>query len=144
MDNNFNNNPNNQDAQNTYTQPGNAQPYNYENVNTNQTDTNYQQYQENYNYNVGNNYNPDLQNNENKSVVSTGEWILMLILMGIPCVNLILCFVWGFGSNVNANKKNFCRAQLILIAIGAVIGILISIVFGGVIAAMISSGEMYY
>lgn len=144
MDNNFDNNPNNQEAQNTYTQPNNAQPYNYENVNPNQADMNYQQYQDNYNYNVGNNYNPNVQNNEDKSVVSMGEWILVLILMGIPCVNLILCFVWGFGSNVNANKKNFCRAQLILIAIGAVIAILMSVVFGGMLAALISSGEVYY
>ncbi len=47
----------------------------------------------------------------------------MLFLMCIPILNLILLFVWGFGSTVNLNKKNFARAALILLVIGIIFSI---------------------
>lgn len=45
--------------------------------------------------------------------MTMGEWIVTLIIMAIPCVNIIMCFVWGFGSTGNLNRRNFCRAYLI-------------------------------
>ena len=60
------------------------------------------------------------------------QYIGMFLLLCIPIVNIILLFVWSFGSSVNRNKKNFARAVLIL----SVIGIAISIIFG---AAFISA-----
>ena len=47
--------------------------------------------------------------------MTMGEWIVTLIIMAIPCVNIIMCFVWGFGSTGNLNRRNFCRAYLIMI-----------------------------
>jgi hypothetical protein len=46
-----------------------------------------------------------------------GQYIGMFLLMCVPILNIILLFVWGFGSSVNLNKKNFARASLILCAI---------------------------
>ena len=37
--------------------------------------------------------------------------------MWVPILNIILLFMWGFGSSANLNKKNFARAALILCAI---------------------------
>jgi len=59
----------------------------------------------------------------NKSVMSMGEWLITLIVMVIPCVNIVMMLVWGFGSG-NENRKNFCRASLIMIAIQAVLAII--------------------
>ena len=31
-------------------------------------------------------------------VLSLGDWIITLIVLAIPLVNLVMLFVWGFGS----------------------------------------------
>lgn len=49
--------------------------------------------------------------------MSFGDWIKTLLLQIIPIVNIILLFVWAFGSRTNLNKKNFSRAYLLLMAI---------------------------
>ena len=67
--------------------------------------------------------------------LSIGQYVLMFILMGIPIVNLILIIIWGFGSGINANKKNYARAALIMMAVA----IVLSIVLGGAIVAFFSS-----
>ncbi len=65
--------------------------------------------------------------------ISLGEWILILLLMSIPCVNIILCIVWGFGKQGNITKRNFCRAQLIFVAIGAALSLIMVFVMMAVI-----------
>lgn len=68
----------------------------------------------------------------NKAVMSMGEWILTIVLTTvIPCVNIIMLFVWGFG-NGNENRKNYCRAMLIIMAVS----IALVIIFYTAIAAL--------
>lgn len=64
-----------------------------------------------------------------------GQYIGMLLLMCIPILNIILLFVWGFGSSVNLNKKNFARASLILSAVMLIFWI----VAGGLIMGVLDS-----
>lgn len=72
----------------------------------------------------------------NKSVMSMGEWLLTLIVMAIPCVNIVMMLVWGFGSG-NENRKNYCRANLIIAAIQTVLVIICYAVFAAsIVAAM--------
>ena len=54
-------------------------------------------------------------------ILRTGSWMLTILLLGIPLVNIIMLFVWAFGDNTNPNKRNYARASLLLAAI--VIGI---------------------
>ena len=71
----------------------------------------------------------------NKSVMTMGEWLITLIVGAIPCVNLIMMFVWAFG-NGNENRKNFCRANLIVMAIGTVVVFFMYVtIFAGILAA---------
>ena len=35
---------------------------------------------------------------DNNRVITVGNWIVVFILMAIPIVNLIMLFVWAFGS----------------------------------------------
>lgn len=67
--------------------------------------------------------------------MSIGSYLIALLLLTIPIVNIILLIVWAVGSNVNKNKKNFAIAALIFMAISIVIGI----VFGAGIALFISN-----
>ena len=55
--------------------------------------------------------------------------------MMIPLVNLIMLFVWAFGSGTSESKANWAKASLIFM----LIGIIISIIFGGAIIASIAS-----
>ncbi len=45
--------------------------------------------------------------------MSVKEWLVIDLLMMIPCVNLILVFVWAFSSSEKKSKSNFFKANLI-------------------------------
>jgi uncharacterized membrane protein YidH (DUF202 family) len=59
----------------------------------------------------------------NNQVISVKEWILTMIILAIPLLNLIMLFIWSFSQSVNINKRNYSRATLILMAIALVIGL---------------------
>jgi len=69
---------------------------------------------------------------ESKSV-SVGEWIVTYLIMCVPLVNLIMLFVWAFGSGTKSSKANWAKASLIFMAIGIVLGIAFSSVFVGIL-----------
>ncbi|WP_165026069.1 hypothetical protein [Dysgonomonas sp. ZJ279] len=71
----------------------------------------------------------------NTSVVSIGDWIITMILMLIPVVNIIMLFVWAFGGGTAESKSNWAKASLIFM----VIGIVLTVVFWGAFAATIAS-----
>lgn len=56
--------------------------------------------------------------------VKVSEWVLSMVLMMIPCVNIIMMFVWAFSSTEKKSKSNFFKAYLIFFAIMAALGIL--------------------
>lgn len=69
--------------------------------------------------------------------VSVGEWLISMLLMCIPCVNIVLMFVWAFGSSAKKSKSNYFKASLICAGIGIVIWIIMVIMmYAGVAAAM--------
>lgn len=72
------------------------------------------------------------------------QYIGMFLLMSIPLVGFILLFVWGFGSGVNPNKKNFARAMLILSAIGLVLSFIFGAVIISIIGELLGSMGGYY
>lgn len=66
--------------------------------------------------------------------LSVGQYIGMFLLLCIPLLNIVLLFVWSFGSSVDLNKRNFARAALIMVAIGVIVGA----IAGGLIAEALS------
>jgi len=69
-------------------------------------------------------------------VITLGEWMVTMLLMMIPFVNMILLFVWSFSSETNPNKANWAKSQLIWMGIVIVIYVLILVIaivaFGGI------------
>jgi uncharacterized membrane protein YvbJ len=63
--------------------------------------------------------------------LSTGNFMVMMLVSFIPLVNLIMLLVWAFSSDTNINKKNWSRAMLIWWLIGFAISI---VLFIGLIA----------
>lgn len=74
---------------------------------------------------------------QNEPPISLGDWILTLIVLAIPCVNIIMLFVWGFSSGTNTSKKNFCRAYLIFILIGIVLTFILGAVLVGFLTDLV-------
>jgi hypothetical protein len=68
-------------------------------------------------------------------IMSVGQWIVTMILMVIPIVNIVLLIVWGFGNGDNPNRKNWAIAQLIVMAVGVVIWILMFSTIVGMMSA---------
>ena len=101
---------------------------------------NFQQppYQQPYQQHV---YQPE---NDLEEPVSFGDWMVtLLIILFVPCVNLIMLCVWAFGSNTKKSKANFAKAALVWTLIYVVVCIVMVVVFGAAFATMFNSG-MYY
>ena len=68
--------------------------------------------------------------NETYRPVSIGNWVLTMLLMCIPFINIILLFVWAFGSNTEISKANWAKATLIWFLLGFIIWIVMFFVLG--------------
>ncbi|MBQ5851757.1 MAG: hypothetical protein IIW54_13235 [Lachnospiraceae bacterium] len=83
-------------------------------------------------------YQPQM-NGDLEEPVSFGEWMLTTLIMCIPCVNIVMMFVWAFGSGTKKSKSNYFKAALVWALIGIVFGFVMSIVFGAALANIASS-----
>lgn len=45
------------------------------------------------------------------------DWFITFLIIGIPIFGVVMLFIWSFDENINPNKKNFARAQLIFLVI---------------------------
>ena len=134
MDNNENNQQTNENQYNgpQYNQQNYSQPqYNQPQYN--------QQFNPQYQAPL---YQPPI---EDTTPLSVGQWMLTMLVLGLPCVGLIMGFVWGFGDG-NVNRKNYARAFLIwdAIAVGLYIIIIIIMIVLGYSLSEIGSSSYYY
>lgn len=67
---------------------------------------------------------------ENPKTISVGDWMITLLITGIPLIGLIMLFVWSFGGGTHPDKASFARAALIWFAIGIVLSILMTMILG--------------
>lgn len=72
--------------------------------------------------------NPD--SGLDQSPMTIGEWVLTLLALMIPIAGIILYFVWAFSKHGNLNRRNFCRAQLIIMAVVGALYVLLVVVIG--------------
>ena len=45
--------------------------------------------------------------------VKMSEWLISMLLMLVPCVNIVMMFVWAFSKTEKKSKSNFFKAYLI-------------------------------
>ena len=74
----------------------------------------------------------------NPAALKVSQFFWLDFLTSIPLVGFILTLVWGFGGDVNENKRNYCRAKLVWLLIGIALAILFAIIAaaGGGLAAI--------
>lgn len=72
--------------------------------------------------------------NADNRVMTVGDWMVTMLVLAIPLVNIVMYLVWAFSSTGNINRRNYCRASLIwfLIAIGIYLVIVIFALVAGV------------
>jgi len=121
----------NQEQQPAYNQGQQQSAYNqgYQQPNYNQG------YQQPYNQTYQQPYQGD---SDLEEPVTFGDWMLSMIVMMIPCVNLIMMFVWAFGSGTKKSKANYFKAMLVWTLIWFVLTMIMMIGLGATIASISS------
>ncbi len=74
-----------------------------------------------------------------EEVSSIGDWLLTFLIMCIPCVGLVMLFVWAFGGGTKKSKSNWAKAQLIWALICLVVGIICYAVIGAAVIEALNS-----
>lgn len=129
---NYNQNYNNQNYGQGFDQNYNNQGYGQ---NYNQSYNN-QGYNQGYNQNYNMNYNQGMDT----TPLTMGQWVLTILAACIPCAGTILYLVWAFSKTGNINRRNYCRAALIIEAVVLLLYIIFAAVFG---AALVGAGYAY-
>lgn len=70
--------------------------------------------------------------------VSLGEWIVTFLLLCIPCVNIVMMFIWAFSSTEKKSKSNFFKAYLIVALVVSVITFVMMAIFGATLAVAVN------
>ena len=83
---------------------------------------------------------PPKRGSSNWPPMTLGNWIVTMLLLLIPIANIILIFIWAFGSNVNPSKKSYFQASLIFLAISIIFGIALG---GALSSFLISMSNMF-
>ena len=100
-------------------------------------DTNNMNQNQQNTYQQANYVAPAMQQTDLEAPVSLGEWMLTYLLMAIPCVNLVMLFVWAFGNGAPKSKSNWAKAALIWILIGVVLSVIwVATVGASIIASL--------
>ena len=87
----------------------------------------------------------EYQTQENlEEPITMGEWLITMLIMLIPCVNIVMMFVWAFSSTEKKSKSNYFKASLIFTGIMMVFMFIMTIIMGAAIAAAIENSAYYY
>lgn len=74
--------------------------------------------------------------------MTLGDWMLTLLLLYLPIVNIVMLIIWSVDSKTSTTKKHFAWATLIFMGIGIVLSIIFSSIVMAIVASMMQS--MYY
>ncbi|MBI1177866.1 hypothetical protein GC207_10570 [bacterium] len=64
-----------------------------------------------------------MENNRDAQIMTVGDWMVTLLILSLPLVNLIMILVWAFSSGGNPNRRNYCLATLLWFVIVAALTI---------------------
>ena len=78
----------------------------------------------------------------NNAVVTIGDWLITMLLSAIPLVNIIMIFVWAFGSNTPISKANWAKATLIFMLIATVLSVVVMVVFAATLLPFLSGIDL--
>jgi hypothetical protein len=68
-------------------------------------------------------------------VVGVGEWLIAMLIMAVPLLNVVAVLYWAFAGGVPTSKANLARAVIIWCLITTAFSILVFVVLGFSFAA---------
>jgi hypothetical protein len=68
--------------------------------------------------------------------MTVGDWMVTLLILAIPLVNIVMYLYWALSSSGNINRKTFCQATLIWVLIMLGIGVIVVVVTGAFAALL--------
>jgi len=78
--------------------------------------------------------------NAEAPVMTIGNWIVTMLIMMIPLVNIVMLIVWAASSTENPNRKNWAVATLIFMAIAILLWI---VMFGAMMSMLGGFAEAF-
>ena len=70
--------------------------------------------------------------------MSVGDWIITMLIIMIPCLGIVMMFVWAFSSSENKSKSNYFKAQLIFLGVVLIFYLIMFAIFGASFLTMFS------
>ena len=64
---------------------------------------------------------------ETEPIMTVKNWVITMLILMIPIINIIMLFVWAFGDGMIKTKSNFAKAQLLIMLILTVLGFLFAL-----------------
>ena len=55
-----------------------------------------------------------------------GDWMVTILIMAIPVVNLVAIIYWAASGSTNVSKQNYARASIVWFFVGLVIALVLS------------------
>ncbi len=93
-----------------------------------------------------NNYTPTEQPTYSEPAgeqpINIGDWLITFLITCIPCIGLVMLFVWAFSIGTPKSKSNWAKAQLIWILIIAVLTTIMYVVMGAAILSAVQQTTM--
>lgn len=94
------------------------------------------------NYEYQPNPTPNRIENDTAPVMSFGDWLVTMLIMIVPILNLVMLFIWATDRLTNPNKANWAKATLVIIAVQVVLAMFfIGIIVGSVSNLMSGLGQ---
>lgn len=81
-----------------------------------------------YHYSQSYDQHTEMNQGMDTSPMSVTDWLLTILASVIPCAGIILYFIWAFSKTGNLNRRNFCRAQLIVMGILFVLNMILLVI----------------
>lgn len=88
-------------------------------------------------------FNEDMLPEEYKPV-SVGKYIGYSILFALPLIGFIILLITAFSGSTNKSLKNYARAMLVMMVIGAILGAVLGAAIAALGISAFDSGMMYY
>ncbi|PUA36684.1 hypothetical protein C8Z91_25250 [Paenibacillus elgii] len=70
-------------------------------------------------------------------ILTVKDWLVTMLILIIPVVNLIMLFVWAFGGGANPSKANYAKAALIWMVIAFVLYLIMTFLIVGLIGSSV-------
>lgn len=74
-----------------------------------------------------------MSNDSDSNYISVGNWMWMMFVTALPCIGLIMIFVWAF-TGENESRKNYFRAMLAWFAV--FVGLMVMLALIGQLPAL--------